>query len=317
MYLSDTQIRDFRAVVLDYYTQHGRHDLPWRQPEADGSFDPYKILVSELMLQQTQVSRVIPKYEQFLELFPTVQDVATSSLAAILTAWSGLGYNRRAKYLHLAAKQIVHDFGGELPHDVDELIKLPGVGPNTAGAIAAYAFNQPVTFVETNIRTVYIYHFFHDQSDVPDSAILKLLIQTLPGAEGKRAAPVRLAESEFSSEGAMRKVGVPAKPVSRGKSIAVLSHYRSWYWALMDYGAFLKQSVGNLNKLSKHYTVQSGFKGSKRQIRGQVIRNLAIQSQSEVQLAKILNDARLPAVLADLLREGMITQKGAIYSLTA
>jgi A/G-specific adenine glycosylase len=271
-----TQIHDFRETVQNYYAQHGRHDMPWRQAEADGSFDPYKILVSELMLQQTQVARVIPKYQQFLELFPTVQDLASSSLAAVLTIWSGLGYNRRAKFLHQAAKQINGEYGGKFPHQVSELVKLPGIGPNTAGAIAAYAFNQPVVFIETNIRTVYIHHFFMGRQDVPDKELKGYAEATLDTANP-----------------------------------------RLWFWALMDYGAFLKQSVGNLNKLSKHYSVQSRFEGSKRQVRGQVIRALAINSQQQSELAKLANDPRLLEVLADLEREGLIVKHGTIYSLTA
>ncbi len=170
----------FRGVVMQYFADYGRHDLPWREPEADDSFDPYKILVSELMLQQTQVNRVRQKYIEFLSKFPNVQTLAKASLGEVLVAWQGLGYNRRAKFLWQAAQKIVHDFDGIFPEVVAELETLPGVGKNTAGAIVAYAFDKPVVFIETNIRTVYIHHFFHDQTDIPDSAILDLVEQTTP-----------------------------------------------------------------------------------------------------------------------------------------
>jgi A/G-specific adenine glycosylase len=275
MSLSNTQITDFRAVVYDYYREHGRHDMPWRQPEADNSFDPYKILVSELMLQQTQVSRVIPKYHQFLELFPNVQALAEASLAAVLTAWSGLGYNRRAKFLHQAAKTVVDDFGGSFPRASEELMRLPGVGKNTAGAITAYAFNLPSVFFETNIRTVYIHHFFADKANVSDKDLLPYLEATVDG-----------------------------------------ENPREWYWALMDYGAFLKQSVGNLNKLSKHYSRQSRFAGSKRQVRGQVIRELSLRQLSAAEIKEVISDERLESVLADLEREGLVVLRGDTYLLS-
>lgn len=154
-------------------------DMPWRTVKADGSVDAYAVLVSELMLQQTQVSRVIPKFLSFMKRFPTLQALAAAPLADVLHEWRGLGYNRRAKFLHQAAQQITHDHKGSVPHSVEELKRLPGVGMNTAGAIMAYAYNLPAIFVETNIRTVYIHHFFHDQQDIPDSAIRDKLSQTL------------------------------------------------------------------------------------------------------------------------------------------
>lgn len=172
----------FQAVVMDYYHTHGRA-LPWRTPELtsqpDGSLDAYKIMVSELMLQQTQVNRVIPKYQAFLEVFPTVVSLAEAPLSAVLQLWNGLGYNRRAKYLHSAAQVVQQNYGGVFPRSTTELTALPGIGKNTAGAIMAYAFNEPVAFIETNIRTVYIHYFFHDQLSVADAEILALVEQTM------------------------------------------------------------------------------------------------------------------------------------------
>src|SRR6185437_9030478 len=159
-------IQRFMAQLTAYYEAHGRHDLPWRLPAPDGSFDPYKILVSEVMLQQTQVGRVLPKYQQFLSRFPDVKSLATAPLGDVLKMWNGLGYNRRAKFLWLAAQKIVDGFGGVFPSDVQQLELLPGVGANTAGAIRVYAFNKPAIFIETNIRTVYIHHFFDGQKDI-------------------------------------------------------------------------------------------------------------------------------------------------------
>jgi A/G-specific adenine glycosylase len=302
MNLSQQQIADFQVTVRDYYQQSGRHTLPWRIPEADDSFDPYKILVSELMLQQTQVARVIPKYHEFLELFPTVQALADSSLAAVLTSWSGLGYNRRAKFLHQAAQMVVSDFDGVFPDTQAVLVQLPGVGKNTAGAILAYAYNQPITFIETNIRTVYFHYFLEGREAISDGEVAELVAQTLPQSKGKRAARV---DGFIPAPGAMRKtVG--------------LSHVspREWYWSLMDYGAFLKSSGMKLNTLSKHYNKQSKFEGSRRQIRGQVIRLLASQDLDAGALAQHISDKRLDSVIADLLREELITLTKQHYHLS-
>ena len=148
--------------------------MPWRN-----NTHPYYVLVSELMLQQTQVDRVIPKFELFMRTFPDIEDLAKAPLADVLTVWSGLGYNRRAKFLHEAAKQVVAQFDGKIPDTYEQLVSLPGIGPNTAGAILAYSFNQPVVFIETNVRTVYFYHFFEDQTLVSDKELRALAEQTV------------------------------------------------------------------------------------------------------------------------------------------
>lgn len=147
-------------------------DMPWREDTR-----PYYVMVSELMLQQTQVDRVIPKFNEFIATFPDEKVLARSDLATVLRAWQGLGYNRRAKFLHEAAKAVVER--GRFPDTFEELIKLPGVGKNTAGAILAYSFNAPSTFIETNIRTVYIHHFFSDNFNVGDKEIIEKLEETL------------------------------------------------------------------------------------------------------------------------------------------
>lgn len=290
----------FIDKVLNYYAEHGRHDLPWRLPEADGSFDPYKILVSELMLQQTQVPRVIPKFHDFSRQFPSVKTLASAPLGDVLIAWQGLGYNRRAKFLWQAAQKIVQDFAGVLPNDQAALESLPGVGANTAGAVRAYAFNEPTIFIETNVRTVYIHHFFHDQADVPDNAIRDLLEQTLLEL-GKRAAPVR-PRGEAGS--------IPAGATGKTEGLS-----RMFYWALMDYGTYLKQTVGNASRASKHYAKQSKFSGSLRQIRGQVLRLLSGGAMAEAALLAALHDDRAPAVLNDLVNEGLVREQAGRYRL--
>jgi A/G-specific adenine glycosylase len=164
-------IDEFQRLVRQLGEELYR-DMPWRQDTR-----PYYVLVSELMLQQTQVDRVIPKFEAFIKKFPSERDLADAPLAEVLKAWQGLGYNRRAKFLHEAAKNVAKL--GEFPNDEPSLVALPGVGKNTAGAILAYAYNKPAIFIETNVRAVYIYHFFANQDDVDDKDIRKMLEQTI------------------------------------------------------------------------------------------------------------------------------------------
>ncbi len=163
----------FRTTVYDYYERHGRR-FPWRE-----TADPYRILVSEFMLQQTQAPRVLLKYEGFVRLFPDAATLAASSLHDVLGAWQGLGYNRRALALKQSAERIVTLHGGIVPRDEESLISLPGIGPATARAIRAFAFNEPVILIETNIRAVFIHHFFPQEEIVADSNLLPLIEKAL------------------------------------------------------------------------------------------------------------------------------------------
>lgn len=173
-------VPQFRRIVWAHYKKHGRHDLPWRHTR-----DAYKILVSEVMLQQTQAERVIPFYKTFIKKFPTAKKLAEASLSEVLKEWQGLGYNRRAKMLRSAAKEIVLKYGDTFPAVYGELVELPGVGPYTARAIAAFAYNQDVVFVETNIRTAIIHHFFARKKKVSDREIEKVLERALPKGKAR------------------------------------------------------------------------------------------------------------------------------------
>lgn len=262
----------FIKTVWEFYHTQGRHDLPWRK-----TADPYKIVVSELMLQQTQVVRVVPKYKEFLKLFPSVQRLAAAPLGDVLKAWQGLGYNRRAKFLWLAAQVVVSDHKGKWPTTFDGLKALPGIGNYTAGAVMGFAYNQPVPLIETNVRTVYIHHFFKDGEKVSDGELLPIIERTL-----YRENP------------------------------------REWNWALMDYGAYLKATVGNLNSKSKFYKKQSSFKESNRYIRGALLRILTNRSLTFLALQKALPEIekeRLKLQLEALQAEGLLDKIKNIYKL--
>lgn len=225
--MSDPRIAACIDRIYSYYRSHKRL-FPWRDTE-----NTYHVYLSEVMLQQTQTGRVREKFAEFLSVLPTWQALATAPLSAVLSLWQGLGYNRRAKFLHESAQRIVRDHEGTVPSDIETLESLPGIGPATARSIAAFAYNKPVVFIETNIRTVFIHEFFPGEREVSDADLLPFIEATLD-----RDNP------------------------------------RQWYYALMDYGVMLKQTLPNPSRRSKHHVVQSRFEGSDRQIRGACIRAL-------------------------------------------
>jgi len=171
--VTTSKTRDFQDLIWDYYHDNARA-MPWREDH-----NPYWVVVSEVMLQQTQVSRVMEKFPEFVGRFNSFEILAQASPAEVITAWQGLGYNRRALNLHKLAKMVVEEYGGELPSDPSELVKLPGIGPGTAGSIAAFAFDAPVVFIETNIRRVFIHHFFEDREGVDDKELMPLIEDAL------------------------------------------------------------------------------------------------------------------------------------------
>jgi A/G-specific adenine glycosylase len=171
--LAPSAIRAFRKKVYNYYLKESR-SLPWRR-----NLNPYRVLVSEIMLQQTQVERVREKYKEFLDAFPDFTTLARAPLQKLLAVWQGMGYNRRALALRALAQKVVDENHGMLPSDPEQLIALPGIGKYTAGAIAAFAFNKPVVFMDTNIRRVYIHEFFQDRELIHDREIIPLVERTM------------------------------------------------------------------------------------------------------------------------------------------
>ena len=217
----------FRAKIRSEGARLWR-DLPWRQTR-----DPYHIWISEVMLQQTQVSRVQTRWDEWLERFPSVDALAVAPDADVLAAWQGMGYNRRALALHEAARQVSELHGGVFPRERDALLALPGVGPSTAAGIRAFAFDEPDVYLETNVRAVFIHELFPSADLVSDASLVPLVRQACPERD-----------------------------------------VRGWYYALLDYGAWLKRAVPNPSRRAKAYTRQSRFEGSHRQKRALVLRAL-------------------------------------------
>ena len=180
MHQNSTPPADLPAIwqaLLGWFAASGR-DLPWRHTR-----DPYRIMVSEIMLQQTQVDRVIPKYHSFLAAFPTLEALAAAPTAEVIRAWAGLGYNRRAVNMQRAARVVLADHGGQFPRDLPALLALPGIGRYTAGAIACFAFEQDVGFIDTNIRRV-LQRLFAEPTALPEAQLLALAESAVPPGQG-------------------------------------------------------------------------------------------------------------------------------------
>lgn len=244
-------------------------EMPWRRDTR-----PYYVLVSELMLQQTQVDRVIPKFEAFITLFPDEKALAKASLADVLKAWQGLGYNRRAKFLHEAAKKITEQ--DRFPQDEKDLIELPGVGKNTAGAILAYSFNQPTIFIETNIRTVYFHHFFEDDSSIDDKQVIKKLTQTLDTEHSREFYQALMDYGSF-----LKRNGY--KRISQSK------HYKKQSALKGSIREVRGQIIAQLTSSDEH------------------LNDLK---------TKILADERFDPALTGLIRDGLVMQTGPLLHLT-
>lgn len=259
----DTTDKAFIKKIISHYKKLGRHDLIWRK-----SITAYKILVSEIMLQQTQVSRVLPKFMLWMKRYPNLEALANATLKDVLILWQGLGYQRRAKALIAIAKKT-----NKLPRTYDELLLLPGIGPYTASALMAFAYDawsKPV--LETNIRTALIDEFHIGETDIHDGVLYD-----------------DLARLENMKD--VKKLGA-----------------RHFYYALMDYGAYLKTIKVSHNKKSKHHVKQSPYEGSFRKLRAHVL--FAITNEEELPA-----DERLEEALAQLMKEGFIEKRGKRYAI--
>ncbi|OGZ72410.1 MAG: hypothetical protein A2908_03135 [Candidatus Staskawiczbacteria bacterium RIFCSPLOWO2_01_FULL_38_12b] len=299
---SNNDIKKFQKTVWDFYKKNKR-DFPWRQTQ-----NPYHILVSEIMLQQTQADRVVRYFENWIKRFPDFTSLAQATFSQMYPFWQGLGYNRRALALKRTAEKTVKEFGGKLPTNITALEQFPGIGPYTARAVSIFSFNTPVACIETNIRRVFIHHFFPSPAGVRINADSNADLRRYEKIDDK--AIMKLAELALDKK-----------------------NPREWHWALMDYGAYLKSHPPgggpNPNRRHKNYSIQSKFEGSLRQIRGATLRILSGESMTTNELIKRLKKAlrpssgqatnqteeRIKKVIAILEKEGLIEQSKKVYSL--
>ena len=263
-------------------------DLPWRN-----TTDPYAVLVSEIMLQQTQVARVERYWARFMAAFPSVDALAAASTSDVLEMWQGLGYNRRALALKKAADQCSAECGGRLPESYEGLLALPGIGPATAAGVMAFAHGVPSVYVETNVRAVFIHELFPDCDKVSDKQLVPLVEAACPP---------------------------PHAPEGRG--------VRAWYYALLDYGSFLKREGVNPTRRSAHYARQSSFEGSRRQKRAWIVRRVLAAPEgvpAQVVLRELSKEERgagresvepelFDSIVSDLVSEGFFRREGNLLA---
>lgn len=265
-------LKKFDKLINEFH-QNNRRPFPWRD-----KITPYGIVVSEIMLQQTQTHRVLPKYKEFILAFPNFKKLAEASFYDVLKYWKGLGYNRRAKNLQITAQIITQTYQGTIPKTPEILKTFPGIGPATSCSIATFIYNKPYIFIETNIRSVFLLLFFENESKIDDNQILELIEKTIDK-----------------------------------------KNPREWYYALMDFGVFIKKEFKNPNHKSKHYNKQSTFAGSNRQIRGMILQDLLnhpLSTQTKIIKRLGFDKERIIKNLEDLIKEEMIIKKENKYTIT-
>lgn len=274
--------KEFNRTLFLWHKKNYR-PMEWRDTK-----NPYRILVSEIMLQQTQVARVKEKYAEFVKKFPTVQILANAPLGDVLRAWSGLGYNRRAKYLHHCAKEVVEKHQGKFPSSYEELVKLPGIGRSTAGALLAFAFDEDTPMIDTNIRRILVRTFFNGKNVPSDKELYAFASSLIPKGKGR---VWNYAMLDLGATTCTARNHADDCPIN------------TLHGKVSDF---------------VYKKPQKKFAGSERFYRGKLLKHLAQQtSLTSAQVAKVLAD--YPHDRAVLLKkmagEGMIVKRKAHYSL--
>lgn len=273
--MNKKDITNFQDIVWDFYKKNKR-DLPWR-PKRGHIVSPYQILVSEFMLQQTQVDRVVPKFLAFIERFSDMQSLEKASVKDVLRMWSGLGYNRRALYLKESVKLILSEYQTIIPKESSLLKTLPGVGAYMSKILPVFIYNKKETLIETNIRTVYLYHFFKNKESVSDKEIIKIIEDTLPN-----------------------------------------KYFCEWYYALMDYGSYLKKEKKIKNTQSASYIKQKPFKSSLRYVRGQILKRLLVKKIKKEEVYDLFPEytsKQVETVCNSLLKESLMQENRNYFFL--
>ncbi|MEI6533544.1 MAG: A/G-specific adenine glycosylase [Candidatus Roizmanbacteria bacterium] len=269
MHISSEKIQSFQSTIWEYYSQHGRV-MPWRN-----TTNQYHVFLSEVMLQQTQVSRVMTKFVEFTEKFPTFNSLSKASLLEVLSAWQGMGYNRRGKYLKESAEIIVKKYEGIIPTIPMEVDVLPGIGPATASAIVTYIYNIPTVFIETNIRRVMIYHFFPESTEIDDKLIFPFIEATLDRSKPREWYYALMDYGTFLTK-------KNENPNKRSKHYSVQSNFETSDRKIR--GEILRQivKIGNINY------------------------------ETIVELC-IGNEDRANKILNQMVKEGMVKEKKSLY----
>ncbi len=282
-----SEIEHFKKAIWDYYKKN-RRSFPWRERAKKMSAKEwtYRVVISEIMLQQTQAPRVVEKFNSFMKKFPDFPSLARAPLARVLAEWQGLGYNRRGMYVKKLAETVVEKYAGVLPHTFAELVELPSIGPHTAGSILAFAFNSPEPFIETNIRSVYIHFFFKNKAGVSDKEIYEIVAATI---DQKNPREWFYAIMDY---------GVMVKQAAR------------------------RARTHDPARRSKHYKKQSTFKGSNRELRAALLKSLLEnQMTADALIRKHRNDdidrdaETILKNLKALEREGFIRSEKDFYSI--
>jgi A/G-specific adenine glycosylase len=273
----------FKKTIWAYYRRAERRNLLWRH-----TCDPYAILVSEIMLQQTQVSRVEEYYEKFIKRFPDFRALARAKTSDVLLTWQGLGYNRRAMFLKRTAEIVVARHDGRLPRERAALEQLPGIGKGTSGSLMAFAFNKPEIFIETNIRRVFIHFFFPKRRNVTDAELTRYIERSVD-----RKNPREWYWALMDYGAAMSAAGA-AIPVS---------------------AAAAATPRANPNRRSAHYKKQLPFAGSNRELRGKIMRSTLSQKRNKMSAKELLKELavsreRFIDIIEDLAKEGFIVRIG-------
>ena len=339
-------IQDIHQNIFHWYQKNQRAHLPWRKTR-----DPYKILVSEVMLQQTQVDRVIPKYREFLRAFPSVKTLAEAKTGDVIRAWKGLGYNRRALFLQKTAQAIVGEYGGKFPNDLEELKKLPGIGDYTARAVLSFAFKEPLPVLDTNHRRFYQRVFF-GMREKSDAQLLKKAEEVVKGinnidpslhrgGRGRGVNAVRQSPVNAPSRSLMLQACPQWHPLlaspyeGEDPSLFVFDVYH-WNQALMDFGSLIctaknpKCAECPIQKWCRAYPVilRKSEKARKREsqnvipflktdryVRGRIID--ALREKQKVSLAVLrknfphITDDRYERIVVHLEKDGLIARRGS------
>ena len=268
-------IEKFQVSLLEWYEKNKRDELPWRWTNKR-PVSPYHILVSEIMLQQTQVSRVLDKFPKFIAAFPAIGDIARASLSEVLNEWQGMGYNRRGLYLKQCAEELMERFNGEMPSERSVLAALPGIGPYTSGAISCFGFNTPEIFLDTNIRKFFLHYFFKN-------------------------ANKKISDKEIS-------------PIA--ERLLYRENPRLWNYALMDYGALVLSRKSELLSRAKNYRKQSPFFGSNRFFRSQIVQYLLKRKKVSLEELQKISPRNIRPLLDALCKERLIREiRSDIYSI--